>query len=118
MKTRYAVSSLIIGTLTVALAGLAMPVHADVVTNLPVVTPDPIQVSGFWDSVRAALHYRGLTPQQISFALVAIHFVAKYVRNYWLANRDTNAGRIAQWVAHVALKPLPAAPEPQVPAMH
>jgi hypothetical protein len=87
-------------------------VRADGTNAIPPIVPvDAITVTSFWSSIGAALHFLGLTPTEIGYILLALHVIARYVRNYLLTRYPglvKALPRISGLIAHMAINPLPA----------
>ena len=84
-------------------------------TNTPAATPpfvpptDVITVYGFGSAFAAMLHYAGVSPANIGYITLGLHFVCKYAINYPLKN---STGKFANIVSHIAIEGSVTPPAP------
>src|ERR1019366_7974494 len=67
----------------------------------PPVILDPITVTSFSTALLALLHYAGLSPANIGYIGIALHFGAKWLIDYPMKN---TTGKLASIVSHIAIE--------------
>lgn len=89
---------------------LTPPLPASPIPGFPGIPPAPhdvVQVDSLASAFMAMLHFIGLNGTQATLLAYGLHLGARLIRNYFLKNKTTSAGKLASLIGHMAGDPLP-----------